>query len=77
LSFTFKPWRHSTHGGFLSLNAAIYSNNIDIDRTKPLLDAFLQWESDAVISNAVYAAITESTPLPCLRAEGRAGTDVS
>ncbi|KAF1935424.1 hypothetical protein EJ02DRAFT_439253 [Clathrospora elynae] len=51
-------------GDLLSLNPAIYSNNFDTTRIRPLLDAVLDKEPDEVIWDKVYNALTESTPPP-------------
>lgn len=44
--------------------SAIYSNNFDIDRIRPLIDAILDNKPDEVVWNKVYDALTESTPPP-------------
>jgi hypothetical protein len=41
---------------------AVNNDNFDVDRILPLLQATLREESDNVIWNAVYDAVTESTP---------------
>ncbi|KAF2844618.1 hypothetical protein T440DRAFT_523364 [Plenodomus tracheiphilus IPT5] len=48
----------------LRLNSAVSSDEFDIDRIKPLLDAVLTKQPDEVIWDAVYDAVTESTPPP-------------
>ncbi|KAH8696886.1 hypothetical protein GQ44DRAFT_779472 [Phaeosphaeriaceae sp. PMI808] len=48
----------------LSLNSAIFSDNLDTARIKPLLEAVLKNEPDEVIWDRVYDAVTESTPPP-------------
>jgi hypothetical protein len=48
----------------LSLNSAIFSGSFDTARVKPLLDAVLSKQPDEVIWDAVYDAVTESTPPP-------------
>ncbi|KAF1841393.1 uncharacterized protein K460DRAFT_318276 [Cucurbitaria berberidis CBS 394.84] len=48
----------------LSLSSALYSDNADTVRAKPLLDAVLSKQPDEVIWDAVYDAVTESTPPP-------------
>ncbi|EDU46210.1 conserved hypothetical protein [Pyrenophora tritici-repentis Pt-1C-BFP] len=45
---------------------AVNTDEFDIDRILPLLQATLREESDDVIWNAVYDAVTESTPPPRL-----------
>src|SRR5207248_7926042 len=46
------------------LSSAIYSDNFDAARIRHLLDAVLNKEPDEVIWDAVYDAVTESTPPP-------------
>jgi hypothetical protein len=43
---------------------AVNADDFDIERILPLLQATLRKESDHVIWNAVYDAVTESTPTP-------------
>ncbi len=54
----------SLFGDLSRLNTAVYSNDFDIERVIPLLNAVLTNEPDEVIWNKVYAAVTESTPPP-------------
>jgi hypothetical protein len=60
----------STRGGknlledLSSLMTAVNHNDLDIERILPLLQAILSKKPDNVIWNAVYDAITESTPPP-------------
>ncbi|KAL5431791.1 hypothetical protein PMIN06_012195 [Paraphaeosphaeria minitans] len=49
-------------GDLLSLSSALYSDNADTVRAKPLLDAVLSKQPDEVIWDAVYDAVSESTP---------------
>jgi hypothetical protein len=51
-------------GDLLSPSSAPYSDNADTVRAKPLLDAVLSKQPDEVIWDAVYDAVTESTPPP-------------
>lgn len=51
-------------GDLLSLNSAIYSDNFDTARIRPLLNAVLHKLPDKVIWDAVYDAVMESTPPP-------------
>jgi hypothetical protein len=46
------------------LSSAVISDNFDFDRVKPLLSAVLNHESDELIWDKVYSAVTESTPPP-------------
>ncbi|KAF2623840.1 hypothetical protein BU25DRAFT_433900 [Macroventuria anomochaeta] len=48
----------------LSLNLAVNRNNLDTARIRPLLDAVLDKQPDEVIWDAVYDAVTKSTPPP-------------
>ncbi|KAF1365192.1 hypothetical protein EJ07DRAFT_150724 [Lizonia empirigonia] len=48
----------------LSLSSAILSGSFDTARLSPLLDAVLNKQPDEVIWDAVYDAVTESTPPP-------------
>jgi len=48
----------------LSLNSAVFSANFETKWTRPLLDAVLHNETDEVIWNKVYDAVTKSTPSP-------------
>ena len=48
----------------LRLNLAVSSDNFDIERIRPLLDAVLNNEADEIIWDKVYNAIAESTPPP-------------
>ncbi|KAF1357805.1 hypothetical protein EJ07DRAFT_22177, partial [Lizonia empirigonia] len=60
----------STRGGknlledLSRLMTAVNADDFDVDRILPLLQATLREESDDVIWNAVYDAVTESTPPP-------------
>jgi hypothetical protein len=60
----------STRGGMnlledlLRLMTAVNADDLDVERILPLLQAILRKESDNVIWNAVYDAVTESTPPP-------------
>jgi hypothetical protein len=61
---------HSQNGSkslfhdLLRLNAAVGSDGFDADRVRPLLDAILTLQPDEFVWNAVYNAVTESTPPP-------------
>lgn len=44
------------------LGSAVISDDFDLDRVKPLLSAVLNNESDELIWDKVYGAVTESTP---------------
>ena len=46
------------------LSSAVICNNFDFDRIKPLLSAVLNNESDELIWDNVYIAVTESTLPP-------------
>ncbi|KAI1584778.1 hypothetical protein PtrCC142_012217, partial [Pyrenophora tritici-repentis] len=46
------------------LMTAVNADEFDVDRILPLLQATLRKESDDIIWNAVYDAVTESTPPP-------------
>jgi hypothetical protein len=46
------------------LTTAVNADGFDVDRILPLLQASLRKESDNVIWNALYDAVTESTPPP-------------
>jgi hypothetical protein len=46
------------------LNLAIYSDDFDIERIMPLLNAVLSNEPDEIVWDRVYAAVTESTLPP-------------
>ena len=46
------------------LHAAVSSDDFDAERLRPLLDAILKRQPDEFIWNAVYNAVTESTPPP-------------
>ncbi|KAI1508044.1 hypothetical protein KJE20_03562 [Pyrenophora tritici-repentis] len=48
----------------LRVNAAIGSDDFDAERVRPLLDAILKLQPDEFVWDAVYNAITESTPPP-------------
>ncbi|RYO97370.1 hypothetical protein DL765_011214 [Monosporascus sp. GIB2] len=48
----------------LRLNSAVDFDNFDFDRIKPLLNAILANKLDKDIWDAVYDAVTESTPPP-------------
>ena len=50
----------------LRLNSAVNSDDFDIERVTPLLKAVINNESDDIIWEKAYAAVTESTPLPFL-----------
>ncbi|KAF1936442.1 hypothetical protein EJ02DRAFT_506533 [Clathrospora elynae] len=61
---------HSKTGGkslshdLSGINAAVTSDNFDAKRVRPLLDAILQLQPNKVVWDAVYNAVTESTPPP-------------
>jgi hypothetical protein len=46
------------------LNAAVGSDDFDAERVRPLLDAILTLQPDEFVWDAVYNAVTESTPPP-------------
>jgi len=46
------------------LSSAVISDNFNFDRAKPLLSTVLNNESDELIWDKVYCAVTESTPPP-------------
>ncbi|KAH8733202.1 hypothetical protein GQ44DRAFT_669076 [Phaeosphaeriaceae sp. PMI808] len=48
----------------LRLNAAVSSDNFDVGRIRPLLDAILTLQPDDSVWDRVYDAVTESTPPP-------------
>ncbi|RYP44159.1 hypothetical protein DL768_009353 [Monosporascus sp. mg162] len=48
----------------LRLNSAVDADDFDFDRIKPLLNAILADKPDKEIWDAVYDAVTESTPPP-------------
>jgi hypothetical protein len=48
----------------LQLNAAVSSDNFDAERIRPLLDAILEFQTDEVVWDRVYDAVTELTPPP-------------
>ena len=48
------------------LSSAVFSDDFDFDRVKPLLSAIPDNESDELIWDTVYSAVTESTPPPRL-----------
>ncbi|KAK4134878.1 hypothetical protein BT67DRAFT_378402 [Trichocladium antarcticum] len=52
-------------GDLLRLTSSVYSNNFDLDRIRPLLEAALVDDlNDTLIWDRVYDAVIESTPLP-------------
>ncbi|CAE7219779.1 hypothetical protein PTTW11_11218 [Pyrenophora teres f. teres] len=61
---------HSQNGSkslfhdLLRLNAAVGSDDFDTERVRPLLDAILKFQPDKFVWDAVYNAVTESTPPP-------------
>ncbi|KAI0570679.1 hypothetical protein Alg215_10901 [Pyrenophora tritici-repentis] len=69
---TLKASRHlpSSRGGknlledLSRLMTTVNADEFDVDRILPLLQATLRKESDDIIWNAVYDAVTESTPPP-------------
>ncbi|KAL2415158.1 hypothetical protein ABEF91_003133 [Exophiala dermatitidis] len=54
----------SLFGDLLKLNSALYSDDFDFDRIKPLLTAAIAEKPDGQIWSEVYNAVTESTPPP-------------
>ncbi|KFZ02079.1 hypothetical protein V500_00447 [Pseudogymnoascus sp. VKM F-4518 (FW-2643)] len=52
------------YGDLLRLNSAVNSDDFDIDRVTPLLKAVINNESDDIIWDKAYAAVTEFTPPP-------------
>jgi hypothetical protein len=56
--------RGTLRSDLLRLDLSAETNNFDIVRIRPLLNAVLDKEPDNIILNKVYAAITESTPPP-------------
>lgn len=48
----------------LRLELSVDSDDFDIERVQPLLNAVLHNESDEIIWDKVYVAVTESTPPP-------------
>ncbi|KAF2453900.1 hypothetical protein BDY21DRAFT_326859 [Lineolata rhizophorae] len=56
--------RGTLFGDLAKYNLAIDSHDADIERIIPLLKAVLSKESDEVIWDRVYAAVTEPTPPP-------------
>ncbi|KAK4131096.1 hypothetical protein BT67DRAFT_389147 [Trichocladium antarcticum] len=57
--------RKDLFGDLLQLASAVYSDDFDLDRIKPLLNAALADPlDDALIWGRVYDAVTESTPPP-------------
>jgi hypothetical protein len=48
----------------LRLNSAVNSDDFDIERVTPLLKAVINNESDDIIWDKAYAAVTEFTPPP-------------
>jgi hypothetical protein len=52
------------YGDLLRLNSAVNSDDFDIERVTPLLEAVINNESDDIIWDKAYAAVTEFTPPP-------------
>ncbi|KKK19438.1 hypothetical protein AOCH_001322 [Aspergillus ochraceoroseus] len=53
-------------GDLSRLSTNVNADEVDIEQLLPLLDAILKEESDEVVWNKVYGAVTESTPPPRL-----------
>ncbi|OBT44352.1 hypothetical protein VE00_05845 [Pseudogymnoascus sp. WSF 3629] len=51
-------------GDLSRLNSAVNSDDFDINRVTPLLKAVINNESDDIIWDKAYAAVTEFTPPP-------------
>ena len=49
-------------GDLSRLNSAVNSDDFDMERVTPLLKAVINNESDDIIWDKAYAAVTESTP---------------
>ncbi|KFY03930.1 hypothetical protein V490_00046 [Pseudogymnoascus sp. VKM F-3557] len=59
---TFQYGNKNIFGDLSRLNSAVNSDEFDIERVTPLLKAVINNESDDIIWDKAYAAVTESTP---------------